>query len=242
MAMVPVRLFGGRRKRRRFVPMGTGGFRPLRRLAYGGLRARRRRGRRATAAGELKFFDLDVDLASILVTGTIAQASCNLIAQGADESERIGRKCTVRSILWRYSLTNDAVSNSSGAQSDAIVRVILYQDKQTNGATATVTGILESDNYQSFRNLTTTGRFKILLDRTHNVKHGSSAGDGAVNDYGAAKQQYRFYKDCEIPLEFSAGVGAITELTTNNIGVLLIAEATQNVTFDSKMRIRFSDN
>lgn len=238
MALVPMRLFGGR-KRRRFVPMGTGGFRPRRRLMVG---RRRFRGRRAAAHGELKFHDLDIDDAALATAGAITQASCNIIVQGVTESTRIGRKVTIRSILWRYTIVNDAISNSGGTLAQDVVRVILYQDKQTNGAAATVLNILETANYQSFRNLTTTGRFNILMDRSVNLRNGSNAGNGTTNDYGEVDQQYKFYKRCAIPIEYTAATGAITEQTTNNLGVLIIAKTAATVSFDSKMRLRFSDN
>ncbi len=54
------------------------------------------------APGELKFHDLDIDDATIASNGTIAQVSCNLIAQGVTEVQRIGRKCILRSVNWRF--------------------------------------------------------------------------------------------------------------------------------------------
>ncbi len=110
----------------------------------------RYRGRTSFARGELKFHDVDLDDATIGVNGNIT-ASINLIAQGVTESTRVGRKCTLRWIGWRYTI--EKVENTVLASGDETIRVIMYWDKQANGATAAITDILETDDYHSFNNL-----------------------------------------------------------------------------------------
>ncbi len=69
----------------------------------------------------------------------------------------------------------------------------------------------------------------------------SLASDGAgVVSNSEVRQDYTFFKKVKIPLEFSAGTGAITEIRSNNLFVLLISEAGA-AGFESKMRLRFSD-
>lgn len=194
-----------------------------------------------TGSPELKFHDIDIDDAAIATNGTIAEDSCNGIAQGVTESQRVGRKCVIRSINWRWTIRKPSIT-SVGFGSDC-VRVILYLDKQCNGATASVTDILESDDYQSFNNLANKGRFKILMDRSYNVNSPGAAGDGVANDLVSVEMNDSFYKKCNIPLEFDSTTGAITEVRSNNLGVLLLSRDGTNTTvsFASKMRLRFSD-
>ncbi len=119
--------------------------------------------------------------------------------------------------------------------------MIPYQDKQANGATIVNTDLIETANdNQSFYNVANQGRFRILYDHQINLNPLAAAGDGAVNDTPQLVRGGMFSKALNIPLEFSAGAGAITELRSNNIGVLLI---TQNglAGFISNMRLRFSD-
>ncbi len=189
----------------------------------------------AATPGELKFHDLDVDDAAIASGGTIAQASCNLIAQGVTESTRIGRKCTVRSIGWRFQIVL-ATAASTGTRDSC--RVILYLDKQCNGATAAVTDIVESADFQSFNNLANKSRFRTLMDRTYTLNPSGGAGDGTTNDSCTTSVDDTFFKKCRIPLEFDSTTGAITEIRSNNIGVLLLADV-GNLGFESKMRLRF---
>ncbi len=199
-------------------------------------------GRYAGRSGELKFHDVDLDDAVVAGSGTVTD-SINKIAQGVTESQRVGRKCTLKAINWRYQLAIDeVVDNATPAQSDS-VRIILYLDKQCNGATAAVTDILESDDFQSFRNLANSGRFVVLMDRVHTMNELTLTSTQNADTFDSAQLfiDRQFYKKCNIPLEFSSTTGAITEIRSNNIGVLLVG--LNNVArFGSKFRLRFSDS
>ncbi len=191
--------------------------------------------------GELKFHDVDLDDANVATAGTIVP-TINIIPQGTTEIQRIGRKCTIRSIAWRYRVflpEQDAVMTP--ASSD-MIRVILYVDKQTNGATATVTGILRTADFQSFNNLVNTRRFQILLDKSIDMNYLTLASDGAgVVSQGGTQKDFTFFKKLNLPIEFDAATGALTEIRSNNLGVLLISSGAV-CGFDSKIRLRFSDN
>ncbi len=214
------------KKRRMFVPGRdrTGGY-------YG----------RFASGGELKFHDTTLVDAVVANTGGILN-SLNLIAQGVTESQRIGRKCTVKSVYWHYEVTmptQDAIAIPITGDS---VRCIMYQDKQTNGATATAALLLEATvTLQSFRNLANQSRFNILMDKVHTLNYRGMNSDGAgLTSQGKVVQEFKFYKKCNIPLEFDDTTGAITELRTNNIGILLIS-TNGIIGFSSKIRLRFSD-
>lgn len=187
---------------------------------------------------ELKFHDLDVDDAVVATNGTIAQASCNIIAQGTTDSTRIGRKVTIKSINWRFRIGNTNVNQATARC--PVVRVVLFLDKQCNGTAATVTDILETDNYQSFNNLANKSRFVILFDRTYKVENAAGAWDGTGTDWAANVTMGSFYKKCNIPIEYDSTTGAITECRSNNLGVLLLSDQ-GTASFESKMRLRYTD-
>ncbi len=189
-----------------------------------------------TTSGELKFHDIDVDDALIAAGGTIAEDSILTIPQGVTEIQRLGRKCVVKSINWRFAMV--LPTSTDVTDSGDFVRVIMYQDKQTNGAAAVALDILETNDFQSFRNLANVGRFTILMDREYELSSRSGAGNGTANDYGEDRIIDSFFKKCNIPIEYDSTTGAITEMRTNNIGVLLLS-AGGLVNFDSKMRVRF---
>ncbi len=201
---------------------------------------RRGRGRRANGhKQELKFFDTDITDVAIAVNGTILADSVNEIPQGVTESERIGRKCTIHSINWRINLRLNQKADLLAASNT--VRLILYLDKQCNGATAAVTDILEVDNYQSFNNLANKSRFRTLMDRTYELNASAASGNGTANDFGSVNINDTLFKKVNIPIELDAAVGAITEIRSNNIGVLILSKENDTCTFDSTMRIRFTD-
>lgn len=214
---------GGTRKRRRTFRVGrdrTSGY-------YG---------RYSGSNAELKFFDVTLDDA-VIATGGVIVDTVNDIAQGVTENTRIGRKCVLRKIGWKYIL-DMAVSTVAGRQDT--VRLILYKDKQCNGAAATSALIMETTNVRSFRNLSTSGRFTILMDRTYDMNMLAMAGDGTTQDTQPMKISGQFYKDCNIPLEFDATSGALGTIRSNNLGVLLISETGQ-AGITSQLRMRFSD-
>ncbi len=196
-------------------------------------------GRFAGTGAELKFHDLDIDDASVAQNGTIIQSSCCLIAQGVTESTRVGRRATIRSINWRFSFTLTSTTDLTACQD--VVRLILYVDKQCNGATAAITDILESDNYQSFNNLANKSRFRTLMDRTYDLSPTAAGGDGTSNDTAEVTIHDSYYKTCALPIEWDSTTGAITEIRSNNIGVLIVSKEGGVVSMDSKMRLRFSD-
>ncbi len=201
----------------------------------------RARGRKAGfIPPELKFHDVDIDDGTISNTGTI-QTSLNLIAQGLTESDRIGRKCTVTAVNWRFQIAIVESDAAGTPQPTDVVRVLMFLDKQANGAAAVPLDILETADYQSFNNLSNKSRFRTLMDRTYTLNYTTLASDGA--GVVSSCEHFitdTFFKKVRIPLEFSAGTGALTELRSNNLGVLLISRGGTSA-FESKVRIRFSD-
>ncbi len=210
--------------------------------AYGSEQERVARfyGRYSGRSSELKFHDVDLDDAVIGTGGTVTP-TVNIIPQGVTEVQRIGRKCTLKVFQWRYVLTlpeQDAVVTPETGDS---ARIIVFIDKQANGATATVTDLLESASILSFRNLANSGRFVFLCDKLHNINYAGLASDGAgVVSQALVNMEYTFYAKLNTPIEFSGTTGVIAEIRSNNIGVLLISQQGR-VTFNSKIRLRFSD-
>ncbi len=197
-------------------------------------------GRYAGRNSELKFHDVDLDDAAV-ASGSNITATINIIPQDITESGRIGRKCTIKNVMWRFRVTlpeQDAVATPASSDS---IRVILYLDKQTNGAAATGADLLEANNVHAFKNLANTGRFVFLLDKVVNINWNSMASDGAgLVSQAESSREFTFFKSCNIPLEFDNTTGAITELRSNNLGVNIVGR--QGIaTFTSKIRLRYSD-
>ncbi len=194
--------------------------------------------------GELKFLDTQVDSA-MAVTGTIVDTFVT-IPQGVTESQRVGRKCTIKAINWRWRVrlpNTTTVGNTSDT-----ARMIMYLDKQTNGSPATAILLLEagagSVGFQSYNNLENSGRFRILYDKVVDLVAKSGSGTGAAGvQFGEDNVYGSMYKKCNIPIEYdnSASTGVLTSMRSNNLGFLFLS-SDGVATVISKVRLRFSDS
>jgi len=194
-------------------------------------------GRFAGRNAEKKFFDGTLGSTACAAAGTILNASLNLIPQGVTESTRVGRKCVVKNLNMKGHVILPATTTA--ASTSDIVRVIVYLDKQCNGATAGVTDILEATDIESFRNLANSQRFVVMYDKTKTINL-SGCGLAATDTWAERVIPFKFSKACNIPLEFDSTTGAITEIRSNNIGVLGISESGL-VAIQYRWRMRFSD-
>lgn len=191
-------------------------------------------------AGELKFFDTPITDAAIATGGTIFP-SMNLIPGGSTESTRIGRKCTIREIAWRQKYVLDEKDAVATPTKGDVIRAIVYQDKQCNGAAATGAQILDSVTPTGFYNLENMGRFRILMDKVFPMNPVNMASDGAgLVSTSKVSKFMSFRKKCNVTLEFGGVTGALTEIRSNNIGILLTS-SDNNVGLASTVRVRYSD-
>ncbi len=196
-------------------------------------------GRMQPYGGEIKFHDVNLNGSSISVAGAVTDSIIK-IAQGTTESTRIGRKCTIKAVHWHLHVQLPSIATTTIGPAD-ILRIILFVDKQCNGATAAVLDILESANFQSFRNLANIGRFVMLLDRKITLNPITSSSDtGGTTETGVHHYDFNFSKKLNLPIEYNSTAGAITEIKSNNIGVLLIT-AGGDMDLTTKFRVRFSD-
>lgn len=116
--------------------------------------------------------------------------------------------------------------------------MIVYLDKQANGAAAVVTDVLETASIDSFRNLANSGRFQVLKDRV--VTLNATGGNFGSGGYGSFLygQSIKWNKGkMNVPLEFSSTVGTLTELRSNNLGIMFISEnGLIQISYTSRLR------
>ncbi len=190
------------------------------------------------ATGEKKFFDTVRAAHTPAVAGTISNLSLNLIPQGVTESTRVGRKCRIMNLNIRGTTTISASSSSNAT--DTSLRMIVYLDKQSNGATAAVTDILRTADFFSFNNLSNSSRFSVITDKVFDLKAMSGAGNGTADNFGQDIISFQLYKQLDCPIEFSGINGTIDEIRSNNLGVLAIQTSAVG-TLQYTARVRFLD-
>lgn len=196
-------------------------------------------GRYGGRTGELKFFDTAVNF-QVDATGEVpATGQWNLIPQGVTESQRVGRRCTIRSIQFRGTMEYVPAASTVGT---AVVHLFVVLDKQCNGAAASVTDVLTSNAMGSaLVNLENRSRFVILKRWVWPM----NAQAGVQGAFGRMSRNAEWYKKCKIPIDFdsSASTGAIGTIRSNNIFVLAgTSNEDDAVGFVGTARVRFSDN
>lgn len=190
---------------------------------------------------EKKFFDTDLSTA-FGTTAAVIDSICK-IPQGIAGDERIGRKITITKLKIRYTISLPAQVDSNNLDSGDVARVIFFIDKQTNGSAALGADILKTNTkFQSYRLLSNVGRFVILMDKMHTLNYLTMLSEGGTSSQftNLTFAEYHFNKSLNLPIEFSGVVGAITELQSGNIGVMVISK-TGKAEFNGHTRIRYAD-
>ncbi len=187
---------------------------------------------------EYKFHDVSTDDAVVSTTWLSTGRSLLLIAQGTDESERIGRKIMVTSITTKVHVFLPCTTNSCLTHDTFIIKLML--DTQCNETDASNADIVDQvTNYQSFNNLANRTRFVTLWSKVVNLQNVSGAGNGTTNTFGEMSVDFTMHHRAMIPIEYDAVTGAVTSITSNNL-FLFSCSRHGLCGYISRTRIRFT--
>ncbi len=195
-------------------------------------------GRFRGEAGEHKFKDKDVD--DVVVAAGLVISELTVIPQGDSESERIGRRITIKSVHAKGTIR--IFSATSAAATNDTVHCMLVLDTQTNGAVFAATDLYETDAFKSFRNLANSSRFRVLYTHTFVMKVPGAAPSGAAYIYGSDVKYININKKCNIKIEYdnSLATGVVSTVRSNNLyWVTMGAEG--NAEIKANFRVRYSD-
>ncbi len=204
-------------------------------------------GPRSFANQELKFFDTEITNTVMSATwAALEPATTNLsaVAQGDGESNRDGRKYTIKSVHIRGFIETAVQESQATPLSDILVRVVLVHDTQTNGAQLTATEVMDAggtDDINSFRNLGFTKRFRVLDDQTHRIIR-NNTNEGAVNLFASAATSLQFtinksFKEMNVLM---SDTGAdIANVTDNSLHIIAITTSTAAL-MNYQCRVRFT--
>ncbi len=165
---------------------------------------------------EVKHHDGAEDFVPVTQGGSIRGIATG-IAAGTGENERIGRFCTVQTIQLKGNITLLATGTTT-ATSD-IVRLLVIHDKQANGGLPSVTSVLRAALYDAYMNLDQSKRFTVLWNMITSINATCAVGASS----GQHELYFNFFKKVKIRLTYNADLGAITEITENNIFLLAIS-------------------
>lgn len=195
--------------------------------------------------GELKYLRGNIAAHTVLAAGEI-HPSLNLVKQGTTNIQRVGRNITVReiSLRWVYNLPGVEKSASSppnGLRPD-IFRLIVYVDKQANGAAPAVLDIVDVADFTTMYNIQNESRFIFLLDEYWGLNYGQMTSE--TDDTFSVLFEVKagdWTRKVNVPITFNDTAGVLTEVTSNNIGMLWFSQY-QTIVVQIEHKIRYTDS
>ncbi len=199
---------------------------------------------------ENKFADFELAATTIsqawaggeLDDGTALAVSA--VAQGDGESNRDGRKMEILSVhikgLLRL-IQQEAVGNPTA---NAVIRLILVLDKQTNGAQLNAEDVVTvtTVDVNAWRNLQNSQRFRILKDERFNLQT-LVMTTFQVNDFSTCQQEtpFEFHVVFKKPIvvNHTGTTAVVASIADNSIHLIGVSSnATSQITYVSRVRFR----
>jgi len=191
------------------------------------------------SSAEVKFKDTTKSATAVASAGSIFNATLLTMVEGNTDQTRVGNRITVKSVMLRG--IAQIAANADVGNTSNIIRIIVYLDRQANGATAAVTDILASASYQAFNNLDNSDRFRTLAETTIDLNNPGAVATGAAYTYGHVKQSFFLKAKLNLDVKFKGNAADETQLSSNNIGVLVICEDDNIGTVGYTARVRYTD-
>lgn len=176
---------------------------------------------------ESKYVDFPGNVAGVPAAG--ATQCINALGQGDSASNRTGNSVVGKNLQVKLTV------QQTGATANQTVRVIIFLDKQPNGALPAVGGaggvLQTAGNYQAFLNDGARARYRILMDKTFSVQ---TSGPSIIN-------YKKFIPLRDIQTRYGQNLGTVADIQTNALGILYIGDTSLS-TLTYNIRYRFVDN
>lgn len=181
-----------------------------------------------TSGIESKFIDF-TNATAIMPTALSFRCPVEDILQGDLSSQRDGDSVTLTSVQCRFLFTAHTAADKN------IARILIVQDKQTNGTLFTAAELFldatAQDIIVSPYNLDNKHRFRVLCDDMVEF-----------NADGVASVLYKKYKKLNIKVRYDASTGAVGDLTSNSLQVVVVGFDANNLgDVQSIIRLRYFD-
>lgn len=192
------------------------------------------------AAGEDKFLDTDIDILLPGLVTTEAKANLCIVGQGAGESQRIGRKIRVSSIIALLVMTKASVVDVD--LTGNLSKISIVQDKQTNGTAYNTVDRITPDNIVRFNNLSDAARFRVLREKVQTWNVNGAVPSAAAGEWPAQIKYVKIVIKTNIVIEYNGATGGVTEQRSNSIWFAQIALAVSELNIiNGQVRIRYRD-
>lgn len=174
-----------------------------------------------------EYKNVDVATSAVLPLSSnafIAPFLLNGIAQGIGNSERVGRRATMKSLLYRLQF-----STSTGSSTNTFpVRVLTVYDRQANAASPVAAAVLTPTTFVGNMNLSNSDRFLILSD---DIYESSSTGP----THGVK------YIKMSLDTLFIGTDATVASISNGAIYCLLASTGSTSISLEIQTRIRYVD-
>lgn len=153
---------------------------------------------RGAAVQEKKYFDANKALTAIPNTwvGSEMDPAINCLfapGQGGDVTQRSGRKATMLALRMRGAIYCAPQINQTATETPTVVRVIVYQDTQTNKAQSQGEEVMDTTGgIWGFQNPANFGRFKVWKDKIFRIDNTPITYDGTDIEQCGAMRNFKF--------------------------------------------------
>jgi len=177
------------------------------------------------------------------------------VTQGDEPTHRNGNKIQAKKISIRVKVAVDANSDAISTNlvaSAHTFRVLMICDTQPNGQGAQYNQIFETSPNNdaqewNYNKLSSTGRFKVLMDKFVTVPPSMVVYDSDANVFHTYGNE-RFFKKTvplDMAIRFSDGTSNLSSIQKNNVFLLVTSDATASALpqhkFSFRCRLRFKD-
>lgn len=175
---------------------------------------------------EKKNIDTNSSAAPPLTSSFSTPALLNGCAQGTNNSERVGRKSTIKSVSLKYT----HVPNAPASQ----CRILIVYDKQPNGSLPTTTDVIPNNSFTSHTNLGYSDRFVVIMDEVSD-----SSQSSAINISGSR------YVKCNLETLYGGSTNGIASINSGALFLMAANNADPTIgvvsTLYYSVRVRYTD-
>lgn len=198
---------------------------PMRKKRAAGKRSKVSRFQEKTSSPEFKNVDVGTT-ANLTISSNVFTAPflINGMTQGIGNGERIGRRATMKSLLYRLQF-----STATGSSNNTFpLRVLVVYDRQANAAPPVAAAVLTPATFIGNMNLSNSDRFLILSD---DIYESSSTGP----THGVK------YVKMSLDTLFIGTDNTAASISNGAVYTLLASTGSTSVTVEMQTRIRYVD-
>ena len=188
---------------------------------------------------ELKY--VDVRNVNVALTTAWSVVPINLLLQGSDNTQRIGRKVIMKSILFNGNVFNLATTSLNAFNGGYCRFAIIYDTQPNSVATPPLgTDIFQNDDPNSPMNLNYRDRFQVVLDVRKQVSAFAMDTTPKLIAGSPSNSFWKKYKKMNKETIYSGTGATIGSVATGALYLCVISDAAVTA-FDYHTRVRFTD-